>query len=75
VAIWNSRAARKARTSFYPTIETAVLAGMPYASRCQSPSFAVTKNSRRQLKNYGPGNSKKPPGCPDGSNGERLLGA
>jgi hypothetical protein len=27
VAIWNSRAARRARPSFYPTIETALLAG------------------------------------------------
>jgi len=27
VAIWNSRAVRKARPSFYPTIETALLAG------------------------------------------------
>ena len=27
VAVWNSRAARKARPSFYPTIETALLAG------------------------------------------------
>jgi hypothetical protein len=26
VAIWNSRASRKARPSFYPTIETALLA-------------------------------------------------
>ena len=30
VAIWNSRAARRARPSFYPTIETAVLAGTPW---------------------------------------------
>jgi hypothetical protein len=30
VAIWNSRAARKARLSFYPTIETALLAGTPW---------------------------------------------
>jgi hypothetical protein len=30
VAIWNSRAARKARPSFYPPIETALLAGTPW---------------------------------------------
>jgi hypothetical protein len=30
VAIWNSRAARKARPSFYPTMETAILAGTPW---------------------------------------------
>jgi hypothetical protein len=30
VAIWNSRASRKARPSFYPTIETALLAGTPW---------------------------------------------
>jgi hypothetical protein len=30
VSIWNSRAARKARPSFYPTIETALLAGTPW---------------------------------------------
>ena len=30
VAIWNSRAARKARPPFYPTIETAILAGTPF---------------------------------------------
>jgi hypothetical protein len=30
VAVWNSRAARKARPSFYPTIETALLAGAPW---------------------------------------------
>jgi hypothetical protein len=30
VAVWNSRAARKARPSFYPTIETVVLAGTPW---------------------------------------------
>jgi hypothetical protein len=30
VAVWNSRAARGARPSFYPTIETAVLAGTPW---------------------------------------------
>ena len=30
VAVWNSRAARKARPSFYPTIETALLAGTPW---------------------------------------------
>ena len=29
VVIWNSRATRKARPSFYPTIETALLAGTP----------------------------------------------
>ena len=35
VAIWNSRAARKARPSFYPTIETALLAGTPWlAHQC-----------------------------------------
>jgi|SRR5215471_15234052 hypothetical protein len=32
VAIWNSRAARKARPSFYPTIETAVIASTPWLS-------------------------------------------
>jgi hypothetical protein len=30
VAVWNSRAARKARPSFYPTIETALLVGAPW---------------------------------------------
>jgi hypothetical protein len=30
ITIWNSRAARKARPSFYPTIETALLAGTPW---------------------------------------------
>jgi hypothetical protein len=30
VAIWNSRAQRKARPSFYPTIETALLSGTPW---------------------------------------------
>jgi hypothetical protein len=30
VAIWNSRAARRARPSFYPTIETVLLAGTPW---------------------------------------------
>jgi hypothetical protein len=30
VTIWNSRAARRARPSFYPTIETALLAGTPW---------------------------------------------
>ena len=30
VAVWNSRAARKARPSFYPTIETAIIAGTPW---------------------------------------------
>jgi hypothetical protein len=30
VAIWNSRAARKARPSFYPAIETTLLAGTPW---------------------------------------------
>jgi len=30
VAIWNSRASRKARPSFYPTIETALLAETPW---------------------------------------------
>ena len=35
VAIWNSRATRKARPSFYPTIETALLAGTPWlAHQC-----------------------------------------
>jgi hypothetical protein len=37
VAVWNSRAARKARPSFYPTIETALLAGAPWlAYQCPS---------------------------------------
>ena len=37
VAIWNSRAARRARPSFYPTIETALLAGAPWlAYQCPS---------------------------------------
>src|SRR6516164_3428476 len=37
VAIWNSRAARKVRPSFYPTIETALLAGAPWlAYQCPS---------------------------------------
>jgi hypothetical protein len=30
VEIWNSRAKRKARPSFYPTIETAIIAGAPW---------------------------------------------
>jgi hypothetical protein len=35
--VWNSRAARKARPSFYPTIETALLAGAPWlAYQCPS---------------------------------------
>jgi len=35
VAVWNSRAAGKARPSFYPTIETALLAGTPWlAHQC-----------------------------------------
>jgi hypothetical protein len=32
VAVWNSRAARKARPSFYPTLETAIMAGTPWLS-------------------------------------------
>jgi hypothetical protein len=32
VSVWNSRAARRARPSFYPTIETAMLAGTPWLS-------------------------------------------
>jgi hypothetical protein len=37
VAIWNSRPARKVRPSFYPTIETALLAGAPWlAYQCPS---------------------------------------
>jgi len=32
VTIWNSRAARKARPSFYPTLETVMLAGTPWLS-------------------------------------------
>jgi hypothetical protein len=32
VAVWNARAARKARPSFYPTLETAVLASTPWLS-------------------------------------------
>jgi hypothetical protein len=32
VAIWNSRAKRKARPSFYPTLETAIIAGTPWLS-------------------------------------------
>jgi hypothetical protein len=40
VAIWNSRAARKARPSLYPTIETALLAGTPWlAYQCPSCQF------------------------------------
>ena len=36
-AVWISRAARKARPSFYPTIETALLAGAPWlAYQCPS---------------------------------------
>jgi len=39
VAIWNSRAKRGARPSFYPTMETAMLAGL---EDCQQRSdFAV----------------------------------
>jgi hypothetical protein len=40
VALWNARAARKARPSFYPALETAMLAGTPWLSfmcpACQS---------------------------------------
>ena len=32
VAIWNSRAGRGARPSFYPTLETVMLAGAPWLS-------------------------------------------
>ena len=32
VAVWNSRAARRARPSFYPTLETVMLAGTPWLS-------------------------------------------
>jgi hypothetical protein len=38
VAIWNSRAARKARPSFYPTIETALLAGAPWLAYESHPA-------------------------------------
>jgi hypothetical protein len=40
VAIWNSRTARKARPSFYPTLETALLAGTPWLSY-QCPACQV----------------------------------
>ena len=37
VAVWNSRATPKARPSFYPTIETALLTGAPWlAYQCPS---------------------------------------
>jgi hypothetical protein len=32
IAVWNSRAARKARPNFYLTLETALLAGAPWLS-------------------------------------------
>jgi hypothetical protein len=32
VAIWNSRTGRGARPSFYPTLETVILAGAPWLS-------------------------------------------
>jgi hypothetical protein len=32
VAIWNSRTKRGARPSFYPTLETAIIAGTPWLS-------------------------------------------
>ena len=54
VAVWNSRAARKARPSFYPTIETALLAGTPwlaYQSLLASLSGRLT---------YGPSIATRP---------------
>ena len=47
VAVWNSRAARKARPSFYPTIETALLADAPWlAYQCPACQLVGDVNLR-----------------------------
>src|SRR6516225_574576 len=60
VAVWNSRAARKARPSFYPTIETALLAGAPWLAY-QCPSCQLIGDVHlRTLHRHGDGLSFRP---------------